>query len=111
MSNLVQFPGRPPREWRLTAQTIRETLAEQGFIPESIDWIVRDIKPRADAMESRLSISLAVPEANQAAVTSAIDQVIQVVHDTASRALWQMVGLEIELYVARFGGIDKPPSH
>jgi hypothetical protein len=111
MSNLIQFPGRPPCEWRFTERTIRETLAEQGFISESIDWIVRDIKPRADAMESPLSISLAVPEKNQAAVTGAIDQVAQVVQDTAQRALWQMVGLEIELYVARFGGIDKAPWH
>jgi hypothetical protein len=102
MAEIFEFPGADARQWPEVEAGIRASLFQVGAPAGMADWICQDMRPRF--LEVRSNISVAIPPACRAAA----ETVASVLREIVSARIAQMVGLEAELYIAKFLG---PGSH
>jgi hypothetical protein len=92
---LILLPENNASRWWNIEQKIRTHCEEIGLPQDGTDWVLRDIKPRAE--KARLTFSLDAPQ-------NVRDMMQVVAKEIAWRHIWCMALLEIELYGTRFLG-------
>jgi hypothetical protein len=101
--NVVKFPKPNQRSWAEWEVVSRKLLAQADVAESGIDWIIEDLKPRYLSLIARTQcgvIAYSIDDEKQVELVKAIKASFEL---TAIELLYQLLILEVALYVAREG--------
>ena len=108
MADILKLPLDGVDAWTDFELILRRVLVAGGASRHSIEWICKDIEPRASEVFRSFTVELRVDPDLQAEGRRVSQRVIAEMRVSIEAALLQIVLLEIELYGAKHPG--NPPG-
>jgi hypothetical protein len=107
MSNVLRLPTGTERFWRTElAPTFRSELIGAGVPIRAVNWILADFEPRFLAAFREHRFEILVPENYGLVAQQVLSRFREMQDQQMIEAVREMLKLEADLYVARFGPLS-----
>jgi len=112
MTNIIQFPGKPVRDWALIERAIREVLTKAGASSEMVDEICPHMKKHYEEYSNMpLAFKTQLPAGMDPQLSKTVNEAIrqgvegmaEQIHDLTNHVMLDLVIKEIELCSLRMG--------
>ncbi len=106
MGDIIFFPSKDERGWAEVLAFLKGIVLEGGGSSQMAEWIIDDIKPRLATMDLCFSLQADAKDVGARLETLLKDlgeKIEALSKQLQSQVLLQLLGLEIELYAAKFG--------